>query len=111
MNEKLNTALFDEKFQINTVLELKEDFTPAKPKMSKMTVQLDKSKGGTHIGEVEFDMTDFSFGEYKYRTLNLMKSKDNNGTIDFDPEETYLEIGLKGTKQDGLVQKRMTEIK
>jgi len=42
--------------------------------MSKMTVQLDKSKGGTIIGEVEFDMTDFTYGEYKYRTLNIKKS-------------------------------------
>lgn len=62
------------------------------------------------IGEVEFDMTDFSYGEYKYRTLNLVKCQANE-THDFDSNEAYLEIGLKGTKQDGLVQKRMTEIK
>lgn len=55
-------------------------------------------------------MTDFTYGEYKYRTLNLKKSNEND-TILFDPNETYLEIGLKGTKQDGLVQKRMSEIK
>lgn len=55
-------------------------------------------------------MTDFLYGEYKYRTLNLVKSEEND-EIDFNPEETYLEIGLKGTKQDGLVQKRMSEIK
>lgn len=76
-----------------------------------MTVQLDKSKGGTQIGEVEFDMTDFTYGEYKYRTLNLKICKENNGVLDFDTNETFLEIGLKGTKQDGLVQKRMSEIK
>jgi hypothetical protein len=55
-------------------------------------------------------MTDFNFGEYKYRTLNLTKCEAND-VLDFDANETYLEIGLKGTKQDGLVQKRMTEIK
>jgi len=70
---------------------------PTKPKMSKMTVQLDKSKGGTLIGEVEFDMTDFLLGEYKYRTLHLVKC-DGNDAIDFNEEDAYLEIGLKGTK-------------
>lgn len=83
---------------------------PCREKSSKMTVQLDKSKGGTHIGEVEFDMGDFEYGAYKYRTLKLNKVEAND-IIDFDPEETYLEIGLKGTRQDGLVQKRMSEIK
>lgn len=56
-------------------------------------------------------MTDFTYGEYKYRTLNLKICKENNGVLDFDTNETFLEIGLKGTKQDGLVQKRMSEIK
>ena len=105
--------MFDEKFQINTVLDLDKDTQmPCKEKLSKMTVQLDRSKGGTHIGEVEFDMGDFIYGEYKYRTLYLKKS-DANDVITFDPdaEDTYLEIGLKGTRQDGLVQKRMSEIK
>lgn len=75
-----------------------------------MTVQLDKSRGGTLIGEVEFDMTDFEYGQYKYRSLNLIKCPENN-VLDFDENETYVEIGLKGTKSDGLVQKRMTEIR
>ena len=55
-------------------------------------------------------MTDFMFGEYKYRTLNLNMHPDNN-VIEFDPAETLLEIGLKGTKEDGLVEKRMSSIK
>lgn len=75
-----------------------------------MTVQLDKSKGGTMIAEVEFNMADFIYGEYKYRTLNLVKCEENT-VIDINPEETWIEIGLKGTKQDGLVQKRMSAIK
>lgn len=111
LNESLDVAVFDEKFQINTVLDVKEDsMQPVKEKISKMTVALDKSRGGTVIGEVEFDMTDFDYGHYKYRTLYLNKVPEND-VLDFDPETTYLEIGLKGTKQDGLVQKRMTEIK
>ena len=84
---------------------------PCKEKTSKMTVMLDKSMGGTHIGEVEFDMGDFEYGSYKYRTLNLKRSEQNVDAIEFEPEEAYLEIGLKGTRQDGLVQKRMSEIK
>ena len=40
-------AVFDEKFQINTVLELNaETEIPLKEKLSKMTVCLDKSLGG-----------------------------------------------------------------
>jgi hypothetical protein len=94
------------------VLEVNEETGRAvKPKMSKMTVQLDKSKGGHPIGEVEFDMTDFTYGEYNYRKLELIRHPENIGILDFEISETFLEIGLKGTKQDGLVQKRMTEIK
>ena len=67
-----------------------------------MTVQLDKSRGGTPIGEIEFDLTDFDYGQYKYRSLTLIRCKEND-VLDFDENETYLEIGLKGTKSDGLV--------
>lgn len=104
LNENLSVAVFDEKFQINTVLEINEENNrPAKSKMSKMTVQLDKSRGGTPIGEVEFDMTDFTYGEYNYRKLDLMPHPDNKGVLEFEIGEASLEIGLKGTKQDGLV--------
>lgn len=69
-----------------------------------MTVQLDKSKTGTAIplAEAEFDMTDFQYGTYKYRNLKLIKCPGND-FLDFDENSTYLEIGLKGTKHDGLV--------
>ena len=111
LNENLDVAVFDEKFQINTVLEVNsETYKPLKEKISKMTVHLDKSKGGTALAEIEFDMTDFEYGSYKYKTLTMTKHADNN-VLDFEPEQTYIEIGLKGTKQDGLVQKRMSEIK
>ena len=70
---------------------------PCKEKSSKMSVQLDKSKGGIFIGEVEFNMADFEYGQYKYRILNLKKNDDNQ-VLDFNPSETYIEIGLKGTK-------------
>ena len=80
----------------------KATLLPCKEKSSKMTVQLDKSRGGTCIGEVEFNMADFTYGEYKYRKLLLVQSPENTA-INFDAETTHLEIGLKGTRQDGLV--------
>ena len=49
-------------------------------------------------------MADFKFGEYKIVRLFLKRCI---GTpIDFDPENTYLDIALKGTKASGLVSKR-----
>ena len=57
MNNQTNTATFDEKFQINTVLELdKNTGQPVSQKMSKMTVQLDKSLGGASLADKELDM-------------------------------------------------------
>lgn len=70
---------------------------PNKEKTSKMTVQLDKSKGGTLIGEVEFNMADFAYGDYKYRTLNITKCLENN-VLDFETDESFIEVGLRGTK-------------
>lgn len=75
-----------------------------------MTVCLDKSLGGTQLAEVEFNMADFFYGDYKEQRLILKQHKDND-KIDIDEPDTYIEIGLKGTKADGLVQKRMSAIK
>ena len=83
---------------------------PSKEKSSMMTVCLDKSLGGTHLAEVEFNMADFFYGDYKEQRLILKQCKDND-KIDIDEPDTYMEIGLKGTKADGLVQKRMSAIK
>lgn len=62
LREDSSVALFDEKFRINTILDLDEEGKPLKPKLSKMTVCLDKSKGGHSICEAEFNMADFDFG-------------------------------------------------
>ena len=61
--------------------------------------------GGTELGEIEFNMADFSFGEYKITRLFLNKSAGNN-VINFNYEEAYLDIGLKGTKNSGMMYKR-----
>ena len=63
--------------------------------MSKFLVVVADGNQNVVIGEAEFDLTDFTQDEYKYRTLNLKKSPNNN-FFDFQPEETHLEIGLKG---------------
>lgn len=83
---------------------------PIKEKLSKMSVCLDKSLGGKQLGEVEFNMADFNYGSYKSLRLNLNQVKENT-EYNFDSSETYIDIGLKGTKADGLVQKRMSAIK
>ena len=62
-----------------------------------MTVVLDKSMGETPIAEAEFNMADFNYGEYKPVKLYLKKCADND-YVDVDPEQTYLDIGLKGTR-------------
>lgn len=58
---------------------------PSKEKVSKLTVTLDKSMGGTEIGEIEFNMADFSFGEYKIQRLFLKKCPHNE-VIPFEYE-------------------------
>ena len=40
-----------------------------------------------------------------------MKQCDGNTKYYVDPNETIIEIGLKGSNEDGLVQKRMSAIK
>jgi hypothetical protein len=47
-------------------------------------------------------MADFSYGAYKNHRLFLQPC-EGNVDYEFDPENTYLDIGLKGTKADGLV--------
>jgi len=75
---------------------------PAKEKISKMTICLDKQMGGTEIAEINFNMADFKMDEYKILRLYLHKSSAND-TIDINEDETYLDIGLKGTKAKGIM--------
>jgi len=94
----LDKAIFDEKFQINTILEIDSDTgMPALEKLGKMTVCLDKSMGGNELCEITFNMADFKFGEYKILRLYMNKCANNN-VLDIDKEETFLDIGLKGTR-------------
>lgn len=104
LSATLDKAIFDEKFQINTILELdQETGYPALEKIGKMTVCLDKSMGGTELCEVSFNMADFKFDEYKVVRLHLNQCPANN-IIEIDRDETFLDIGLKGKRANGLLQ-------
>lgn len=84
LNESLDQVDLNGIFHINTVIKVNKDsMKPVKEKIGKMTVVLDESKGGTAIGEVEFDMSDFDYGKFKYKTLYLTKLPGND-VIDFD---------------------------
>ena len=110
MDKNNDTVVFDEKFQINTIFEINEETgVLAKGKISKMSIQLDKSLGGTHLAESDFDMSDLFYGEYKPLRLYLKQSEDNrNYHINKD---SYIDIGIKASNEDNMVQKRMLAIK
>jgi hypothetical protein len=103
LNAQLDKAVFDEKFQINTIIEMDPATNmPAKEKISKMTICLDKSMGGTDVAEINFNMADFKMNEYKILRLYLKKSPANT-EIELNEDETYLDIGLKGTLAKGIM--------
>jgi len=85
LSTTLDKAIFDEKFQINTLIEL-DPFTnkPVIQKMSKFTVCLDKESGGLELAEVDFNMFDFNFKEYKMHKFLLNKCEGND-RIPIDP--------------------------
>lgn len=111
LNQGIETVVYDQKFQINTILEIDEKTKmPTQEKISKLTVCLDKSLGGTELAWAEVDMSKYSYGQYNMMKLQLDQSTANT-EYPVDPSETYLEIGLKGTRADGLVEKRMWAMK
>jgi hypothetical protein len=72
LGEGIETVVFDEKFQINTVLDIDERTEmPIKEKISKLTVCLDKALGGTELASAEVDMGNYSYGRYNLIKLNL----------------------------------------
>lgn len=74
----MDTAVFDEKFQINTVLPLNaETGMPTKTKDSRLAVCLDRSFGSMEIGHLIFDMADFKYGKYNGQRLFLEQSEKN----------------------------------
>jgi hypothetical protein len=61
-----------------------------------MTVCLDKSAGGHEIAEIDFNMADFKFGEYKM--VRLLLKKCAGSPIDFDESATFIDLALKGSR-------------
>jgi hypothetical protein len=62
------------------------------------------------LAEQEFEMSDFLYDEYKPLRL-FLKQCEGNTQYPIDTQNTYIDIGLKGKNEDGLVNKRMSAIK
>ena len=76
LSKTVDTAVFDEKFQINTVLPLHAQTNmPTKTKDSRLSVCLDRAQGGKEIGHLIFDMADFKYGKYNGQRLFLEQSE------------------------------------
>lgn len=63
-----------------------------------------KTDEGKLIGEVEFDIANFTYEKFNIQKLQLKKSKGSE--YSFNPEETYIKVGLKGTQTDGKARKQ-----
>lgn len=85
LTDKSNTADFDEKFQINTTLEVDTDGKPTKSKMSVLTVASSKEIG--ILGKCDLDLTNYGSDEFNMLKLPL---------IDCKYENAFIEVGLKG---------------
>lgn len=85
LNENVNTAVIDEKFQINTQIEMDETGKPCKPKMSALSVVSDKARG--MLGKAELDLSKFSQDAFWVHKLPLTECSY---------EGAFIEVGLKG---------------
>ena len=82
---------------------------PLKEKNSRLAIALNRNYGYQELAEVQFDMADFKYGRYNGQRLFLQQVESN--TKYNISEVGYLEIGIKGTRADGLVMQRMSLIK
>lgn len=94
---------FEEKIQINTILNLDpETGMPTQQKMSRLAVTLNRNYQYAELAEVQFDMANFKQGRYNKMRLPLVQSAANETyTIEAG---SFLEIGIKGTRADGLIK-------
>ena len=82
--------------------------------ISKMAV---KTATGQVIGNVEFNTGDFSYEGFQDHRLilNLKETKettkDETEEGQYQEQQAYLDIGLKGTKTDGVIRKKMIKIR
>mmetsp|Transcript_16767 Transcript_16767/g.16034 ORF Transcript_16767/g.16034 Transcript_16767/m.16034 type:complete len:132 (-) Transcript_16767:590-985(-) len=88
LNESISQAVIEEKFQINTMMEVDADGKPTKDKISQLIVgATDKNKGT--LGEAQLNLSDYLEGEFKMLKLPLDKCVD---------PEAFIEVGLRATK-------------
>lgn len=70
LNENVSTANVDEKFQINTVMDIDpETQKPTKPKSSLLTVMTDKNRA--ILGKADLDLSQYGEGEFNVLRLEL----------------------------------------
>ena len=96
LNSSVDERQFDEKIQINTVLNLDpETMMPREQKMSRLAVTLNRDYNYMELAEVSFDMANFKYGKYDGMRLFLNQVASNSQyTIE---QDSYIEIGIKGT--------------
>ena len=100
-----NIAVFNTHFQISAASECNEETKlPNQPLISTMKV---KTADGKLIGEVELDISNFTFEKFKIQKLKLQKSKGSE--FNFNPDETYVKVGLKGAITDGKARKQASQ--
>ncbi len=87
INESISSAVIDEKFQINTVMDVDSEGNPTKAKMSKLTVTADKGKGV--IGEADLNLSEYTENEYKILKIPMKNCAD---------PDAFIEVGLKGSQ-------------
>lgn len=74
---------------------------PIKEKSSRLAICLNRNYNYLELADVQFDMADFKYGRYNGQRLFLQQLESN--TKYNISEQAYLEIGIKGTRADGLV--------
>ena len=85
LTDVVDTAVFEEEFQISTSMPCDEAGTPKKSKMSLLTVASDKQRG--ILGKAQLDLAKFSYDEYRIIRLEIEECKY---------EGAWIEVGLKG---------------
>ena len=73
LSESVHNAVFNEKFQINTQLDVDADGKPVKPKISQLTVASDKARG--ILGKAELDLSKFATDDFNVLTIPLTDCK------------------------------------
>ena len=80
ITDTVPTAVFEEKFQINSQMEVDGDGNPTKSKMSKLTVASDKQHG--LLGKADLDLSKFVKDDFMSFTLPLESCTESGVMVD-----------------------------